>query len=271
MLAHAGSADVASLRPNAFVVTALRAAWSAIEATKHRSGPAHLEAGLRAAVAIGHDTDTVAAIAGALLGARYGAAAVPFAWRRGLRGWPADLTGSDLVGLAVLGVQRGESDPNGWPRVDDLMHHYREGWNLPGRVYSLGPDDGVLWGDVGALASVKADGFISLCRIGTEQRRGSDHYEIWIVDSAAEGSNADVGFVLRDTVDAITTLRAEGRRVFVHCVMSESRTPAVAVAWLILAHGYSLESAHSVVLTNVPQAHIRSSFRDALATLEARA
>lgn len=57
------------------------------------SGPAHLEAGLRAAVAIGDDTDTVAAIAGALLGARYGASVVPFAGADGLR---AGLPGSAI-------------------------------------------------------------------------------------------------------------------------------------------------------------------------------
>ncbi len=36
----------------------------------------------------GHDTDTVAAIAGGLLGAAYGASAVPLQWRGLLHGWP---------------------------------------------------------------------------------------------------------------------------------------------------------------------------------------
>ena len=42
----------------------------------------------------------VAAIAGALLGARHGAAAVPTAWRAAVHGWPG-LTADDLVELAV--------------------------------------------------------------------------------------------------------------------------------------------------------------------------
>ena len=48
----------------------------------------HLRLGLDAAVRAGNDTDTVAAIAGGLLGAVYGASAVPLEWRGLLHGWP---------------------------------------------------------------------------------------------------------------------------------------------------------------------------------------
>ena len=47
----------------------------------------------------GDDTDTVAAIAGGLLGATYGASAVPAPWRQLLHGWPG-LRSPDLVALA---------------------------------------------------------------------------------------------------------------------------------------------------------------------------
>jgi ADP-ribosyl-[dinitrogen reductase] hydrolase len=47
----------------------------------------------------GNDTDTVAAIAGGLLGAVYGASAVPADWRRLLHGWPG-LATRYLVALA---------------------------------------------------------------------------------------------------------------------------------------------------------------------------
>jgi len=57
-----------------------------------------------AGVRIGDDTDTVAAIAGALLGARWGASAVPDAWRRMLHGWPG-LRADDLGQLALLTAQ----------------------------------------------------------------------------------------------------------------------------------------------------------------------
>ncbi len=63
----------------------------------------HLQDALHAAVRIGDDTDTVAAIAGALLGARWGASAVPEKWRRAVHGWPGRAAG-DLVSLAALTV-----------------------------------------------------------------------------------------------------------------------------------------------------------------------
>lgn len=82
---------------NGFVVTALQAAWSAITHTPE--GPDHLAESLQAAVRIGNDTDTVAAIAGQLLGARWGASAVPDQWRTLLHGYPG-ITGDELAALA---------------------------------------------------------------------------------------------------------------------------------------------------------------------------
>jgi ADP-ribosylglycohydrolase len=80
--------------PNGFVVQALQAAWSSIV---HSCG---LEESLYTAVRIGDDTDTIADIAGALLGARWGASAIPRAWREDINGWPG-LTADGLSGLAL--------------------------------------------------------------------------------------------------------------------------------------------------------------------------
>jgi ADP-ribosyl-[dinitrogen reductase] hydrolase len=101
-----------SFNPNGYVVTALQAAWSAIHAT--REGTDHFAFGLRQAVGIGYDTDTVAAIAGSLLGATYGVRSVPSEWRRGLAGWP-DYRDDDLVRLAVRAANRGRHDEESWP------------------------------------------------------------------------------------------------------------------------------------------------------------
>jgi ADP-ribosyl-[dinitrogen reductase] hydrolase len=95
---------------NGWVVAALQAAWSAITTTgAGDDGPAgHLTRGLDAAVRAGDDTDTVAAIAGGLLGAVYGASAVPEQWRRLLHGWPG-LRSEDLLALAgrIVGSRHG--------------------------------------------------------------------------------------------------------------------------------------------------------------------
>jgi ADP-ribosylglycohydrolase len=84
-------------RPNGFTVTALQAAWAAV--TSGADGPAGFADGLQAAVLAGDDTDTVAAIAGGLLGALHGASAVPPEWRSAVHGWPG-LRADDLEDLA---------------------------------------------------------------------------------------------------------------------------------------------------------------------------
>ena len=116
---EATAADPGAFRDNGFTVTALQAAWAAITSTNRGDGSAmHLQRGLQAAVRAGHDTDTVAAIAGSLLGARYGSSAVPTQWRRMVHGWPG-YRAHDLVELAVSTVGGGRR----------------------GRVVALGRDD----------------------------------------------------------------------------------------------------------------------------------
>lgn len=97
--------------PNGFTVRSLQAAYAAVIQTPvPPERDAHLPAALEAAVRIGDDTDTTAAIAGSLAGARWGAAAVPDRWRRMLHGWPG-LDADDLAALARRIVQaRGEPE-----------------------------------------------------------------------------------------------------------------------------------------------------------------
>ncbi|QEW02924.1 ADP-ribosylglycohydrolase family protein [Microbacterium lushaniae] len=84
---------------NGWVVRAFQAALSAV------AGSGSLVEALERAVRGGNDTDTVAAIAGSLAGAVYGAGAVPVAWSRMLHGWPG-LGADDLAHLAALAAER---------------------------------------------------------------------------------------------------------------------------------------------------------------------
>ena len=74
--------------PNGWVVTAFQAALSAIVNTPEPAEQPsdHFRDALIAAVRIGDDTDTVAAIAGALLGARWGTVAIPDEWNTAIHG-----------------------------------------------------------------------------------------------------------------------------------------------------------------------------------------
>ncbi len=89
------------------MVSALQAAWSAIVHTPvpHEAPSRHLDHALETAIRIGDDTDTVAAIAGGLLGARWGAESVPSPWRTMLHGYPG-ITGEDLVALVDRAISR---------------------------------------------------------------------------------------------------------------------------------------------------------------------
>ncbi len=90
---------------NGWVVHAFQAAWSAIHATRSHEEP--LRAALETCVRAGGDTDTVACIAGQLVGAAYGASRVPGEWVEVLHGWPG-LTGLELAarGTAVAEASR---------------------------------------------------------------------------------------------------------------------------------------------------------------------
>ena len=102
---------------NGWVVQAMQAAWSAISRTtipgEDPGGGSfaaqHFQHALEAAVRGGRDTDTVAAIVGGLLGARWGASAAPLAWQRILHGWPG-LRSRDLIALALCSAQNNQSD-----------------------------------------------------------------------------------------------------------------------------------------------------------------
>lgn len=52
--------------------------------------------------------------------------------------------------------------------------------------------------------------------------------------------------MLHDTADAVRGLRAEGKRVLLHCVAAEQRTPSVAVAYAVLM-GHDGERARADV------------------------
>lgn len=97
---------------NGSVVKAFQAALCAV------SGATNVPEALARAIQGGGDTDTVAAIAGSLAGAMWGATQVPLAWQRALHGWPGYVA-SDLTRLGVLAARRGHTDRKGWPRGGD--------------------------------------------------------------------------------------------------------------------------------------------------------
>lgn len=129
-----------------------------------------------------------------------------------LHGWPG-LRTRDLVELASTVTGLGEAD---------LSY---SGWAQTGRVARHPHDDSVWLGGIGALRSLPdgVDAVVSLCRIGTADLPArTEHVEVRLIDQ--EGENANLDFVLLDTVRAVEQLRRDGRTVLIHCVQAQSRT-----------------------------------------------
>lgn len=264
---HAATTEASdTFSENGFVVTALQAALAAVLQTRipENQPCRHLAEALRAAVRIGNDTDTVAAIAGSLLGACWGASAVPLVWRRLLHGWPG-YRHRDLVRLAFLTAEGGRVDPYAWPLAADLAPYYESQWPARPVAVALPDDPGVMIGNVAALGQVDADVVVSLCRIGSgEVRDPAVGLEVWLIDDSAPEANPNLDFVLEDTAEAIAAWREAGESVFLHCARAESRTPFVAAAYLARRLGVSGRAGLERVRDVLPGAQPNAAFLRAL-------
>lgn len=267
LLREAEECEPSDFTANGWVVGALQAAWSAITHTPVREPMAcrHLQESLAAAIAVGHDTDTVAAIAGALLGARWGVSAVPQEWLARLHGWPG-MTARDLVRLAILTAQRGTSyGGGGWPECErmDYRGYGGEATYVPHPLV-----DGVWIGGALPLDDLprEIDAVVSLCRIGTTQvAEGLQTHVVRLLDTVAD-DNPNIDFVVDDAARTVLRLRDEGKRVYLHCVASHSRTPTVAARVGVLA-GHELDESLRAVMAVLPAARPQRFLVDALRRL----
>lgn len=258
---EAESRPASSFNPNGWVVTAFQAAWAAIVQTP-AGGCDHFGAALDAAIRIGDDTDTVASIAGALLGARWGMSAIPAELRRPLHGYPG-VNGRELERLAYLAARGGQAGKYGWP----LVEHIDYSWMGCGDTFVEHPyDDGVLLADATALDALPADvdAVVSLCLTGRAQvPAGVEHINFRLMDVADPAENPNLDFALLDAARTVAALRAEGNKVVLHCVAAQSRTPTVAIAYALLL-GVPLGTAVPAVCESLPAAQPNSGFRAAL-------
>lgn len=220
----------ASFARNGYTVTALQAAWASIWSTRHVTDPDQVTAALQTAIAIGHDTDTIAAIAGGLLGARYGVSGLPADLARRVHGWPK-LRGRDLVGLAL-------ATATGHRAAQHAGASMITGRGRPLAVpHPEDPD--VLLGTEADLARSRDLGVtavVSLSRVGAPEIAAAGvaphrHAEVWLIDSDHPDDNAHLAWTLTDAARTIARFRDTGHRVLLHCVAAEHRTPAVALAY----------------------------------------
>lgn len=212
----------------------------------------------------------VGVLVDALAGARRGATAVPFARRRALHAQGGPSSGQ-LVRAALVAVAGGRDAGEAWPMVP-MLAGARSGQapflrELPG-------DPGVLLGNLASLpaALAQVEAVVSLCRVGEGAVPDElEHHEVLLLDRADADANPNLEFVLADTARAVATLRAEGRRVVLHCLAGRSRTPSVAAAYLARRDGVCGLEAFERVAACLPHPdpHNRA-FQRALARIGAR-
>lgn len=239
---------------NGWVVEALQGAWSAIFHTDN-----FVDA-VEAAVRGGHDTDTVAAIAGSLAGAYYGVSTIPAKWRRILHGWPG-LDYRGLVKLAINCTEYGTQSRHGWPDGERFE---------PGIEKTLVKhphDDGVWLGSLAALDMMPdVDAVVSMCRVGSKQHPTAEVIEFWLVDYP--GENLGVETVLTDAANTVAELRAQGKTVLLHCYAAHSRTPSTAAAYSVLHKGVPAKKALKEICAVLPAGNPQPFLRDAVHNLE---
>ncbi|MGN0064138.1 MAG: ADP-ribosylglycohydrolase family protein [Nocardioides sp.] len=244
---------------NAWVVGALQAAWSSIV---HTPEPgcipcAHLPESLARAIGIGHDTDTVAAIAGTLLGARWGASAIPLEWRRMVHGWGAPVDGArELARLTTGALGAAAGRP---PRV--VARPWAGGGVVPHPLL-----DGVWLADTDPQSlSHVVDALMTVTALPGEGAHGTaDEYVVGIADEVA-GDNPNLEFVLDDAARTVVRLQRAGRSVCLHGASGAGVT-AVAARAAVLA-GHDLANA-LIALRAVVPTHPSAFLVEALQNLD---
>lgn len=243
---------------NGWVIHAFQAAWAAIH--QAMSIPAQdlefeadrLALGLEYAVRAGFDTDTVAAIAGSMLGAYFGVTAVPAKWAAILHGQPLS-TVRDLRVLANLALNDGLDDNSGWPSVDHLNYsHYSDRFEFA--RFPL--DEGLFIGGFAPLLSLPKEitAVVSLCRLGQNDvpQHVTAQHEVYLKDRAELDENQNLEFTFATTAALVKQLRDEGHQVYLHCVQAHSRTPSVALTYAVRELGHDLATANQAVKEALP-------------------
>jgi protein-tyrosine phosphatase len=125
----------------------------------------------------------------------------------------------------------------GWPFAPSMGGQTR-------RRTALLYDTDVIIGAEGDLDTLDdIDVVVSLSRVGYEHVRDREHIEFWLIDSHHPEDNPNLEYVLRDAAKTIADLRAEGKRVFLHCVAAHNRTPTVAALYAALYCGVDADEA----------------------------
>lgn len=192
--------------------------------------------------------DAAAMYAGALAGARWGMSGIPLEAQRRLADTVAPRS------LVTRGVVRARgSDPRVWP--EQVRNGRSDSPHIRHPFAVAHPyDPGVTLCNLAYVRSRRgAEAVVSLCRTGPGDvppgLAPGDRVEVWLADR--EGVNPNLHFVLDEAARAVAALRAEGKRVLLHCAAGQSRTPAVAAHYAAAACGADVVEALRATIRSV--------------------
>lgn len=185
---------------------------------------------------LGGDTDTVAAVAGAIAGAIYGVDSIPSRWMTKLNG-------------EIPGTAYGHLDH------DDLMIFVEDhvfdsdgskltSFDAPAGPKRLIKDVELYAANLPGIATTadKSFNLISLCRTAGITREFRDRRNFFIVD--VPNVNPNLRKTVEDALDTIDAWLLDGRKVVVHCHAGRSRTGFILKAWYMRTYGASHDEAH---------------------------
>jgi len=201
----------------------------------YRQADSYSEA-VQLVINLGGDTDTVAAVTGAIAGARFGVQGIPARWTTYLHGKVSQREQADrlydyealqdtarlLIGLA--------------PKPETTLESHIE----PKIVHDIG-----VWATnmTGAESASTDFAVVSLCRPYGRLKNHAIRREHFLLDS--DNSNPGLEDVMRDTVQSIEAFLQEGRQVLVHCHGGRSRTGFILKAWYMVRYRASHDEAHN--------------------------
>ena len=235
------------------------------------------------AVRAGHDTDTVAAIAGSLVGARWGMSALPARWLSVVHGWPGmranDLQhlAQALVSVATDKARVAEPIPasvsvSQWPNSGVRVEvPSQRGLTVAGqqgmRDVASREDPAGMRDAAGTRASAGTQ-VVSLSRVGSDETSlAHRHLPVFVLDQP--GCNPNLHFSLVDVSETVAQW-LDGGEVVLHCVQAENRTPAFAAAYLVSQLGLTPEQARAEVASVLPAAKFAAHLFDAVTDLPPR-
>ena len=150
----------------------------------------------------------------------------------------------------------------------DRFDNRYQSWRGEARPQRHPHDDGVWLGGAASLRQLPSgvDAVVSLCRVADGHiPAGVRHLDVRLIDKVA--ANANLDFVLLDTVRAVEQLRGEGATVFLHGLGGHSRTPAVAALYGARRTRVDGDQALAEVCDVLPDADPNRELRAALRRL----